>query len=462
MIEQLNLDTMDIEKFCVTDNAANMVKAIRESRYLERYPCDIHTLNLCVDNTFDQTDGMNNVNKKCKALSKLTHQSTSVANEQLKTTCKRLGIKYKKLKNPNDTRWNSQYTNLESVLYLKTALQTLANEDETDLWSSLALTAAEWKMVQGAVTVLKPFLLATKAWEAEKTPTINLVIERVYTMHQDLTDFCNNPRNCRLDLISHSFILLILYLSRYGIMFARNLQTNLEMRFPDRGMDRLERCVGNYLDPRFKGIHLSLFAQLGPTKQRMVERWGVQDEAVLEGVQVAADLSLSPTSKLLMGRRETLQQEGSALEQEMINYEKRFGNPGRNAAILMWWNLNKEELPLLSKIARIVLSIPASSAKSERVFSTGGNVVTAKRSRLLPTKAEDLIILKENRSKVEEFKRTTKLKIDDEDNDAFSKINVHITEGHIDEVLNLEADDDDSFEDLDDEDNDEEISLEEV
>ena len=55
---------------------------------------------------------------------------------------------------------------------------------------------------------------------------------------------------------------------------------------------------------------------------------GVQDVPVLEGVQVGADLSLSPTSKLLMGRKETLQQEGSALEREMVNYEKRFGNPG--------------------------------------------------------------------------------------------------------------------------------------
>ena len=89
-------------------------------------------------------------------------------------------------------------------------------------------------------------------------------------------------------------------------------------------------------------------------------------------------------------------------------------------------------------------------------------MVTAKRGRLLPTKAEDMIIQKENRSKVEEFKRTTKLKIDDEDTDAFSKINVQITEGHTEEVLDLEADDDDSFEDLDDEDEDNEISLKEV
>ena len=135
------------------------------------------------------------------------------------------------------------------------------------------------------------------------------------------------------------------------------------------------------------------------------------------------------------------------------------GCAGRNADILTWWRLNQEELPLLSKIARTVLSIPASSAKSERVFSTGGNVVTAKRSRLLPSKAEDLIILKENRSKVEEFKKYTKLKIDDEDADAFGKIKVQIKEGHNKEVQNLEADD--SFEIFDEEEEDK-ITLEDV
>ena len=34
----------------------------------------------------------------------MTHQSTSVANQQLKDKCKETGIKYKKLQNPNDTR----------------------------------------------------------------------------------------------------------------------------------------------------------------------------------------------------------------------------------------------------------------------------------------------------------------------------------------------------------------------
>ena len=138
----------------------------------------------------------------------MTHQSTSVANQQLKDKCKEMGIKYKKLQNPNDTRWNSQLTNMESVLHLKTVIQALCEEDETDTWSAHSLTLAEWKLLQGAVTVLKPFLVATKAWEAEKTPTMNLAIERIYTLHEGLNEFTSNPRNCR-----------------YGIGFARVLQT---------------------------------------------------------------------------------------------------------------------------------------------------------------------------------------------------------------------------------------------
>ena len=54
-------------------------------------------------------------------------------------------------------------------------------------------------------------------------------------------------------------------------------------------------------------------------------------------------------------------------------------------------------------MAKRILAIPASSAKSERVFSTGGNIVTAKRNRLAPKNVENLIKIKETMSKVEDF-----------------------------------------------------------
>ena len=43
----------------------------------------------------------------------------------------------------------------------------------------------------------------------------------------------------------------------------------------------------------------------------------------------------------------------------------------------------KEKFPRLSCIALGVLSIPASSASSERAFSSSGNTITKKRSRLI-------------------------------------------------------------------------------
>ena len=68
----------------------------------------------------------------------------------------------------------------------------------------------------------------------------------------------------------------------------------------------------------------------------------------------------------------------SGLEQEMRRYEAS-GNPGRNVDVLDFWKQNQDVFPLLAKMARIVLAIPASSAKSESVFSTGGLIVTPRR-----------------------------------------------------------------------------------
>ena len=60
-------------------------------------------------------------------------------------------------------------------------------------------------------------------------------------------------------------------------------------------------------------------------------------------------------------------------------------------------------LPLLASLAKRILTIPASSSKSERVFSTGGNIVTAKRNRLSPKNVESLIVIKENMAMVNDF-----------------------------------------------------------
>ncbi|KAK6485750.1 zinc finger BED domain-containing protein 1-like [Huso huso] len=63
---------------------------------------------------------------------------------------------------------------------------------------------------------------------------------------------------------------------------------------------------------------------------------------------------------------------------------------------LAWWKVHQISFPLLSKLARKYLCIPATSSPSERVFSTSGNVVTCHRSCLKPAMVNMLVFLAKN------------------------------------------------------------------
>ena len=64
--------------------------------------------------------------------------------------------------------------------------------------------------------------------------------------------------------------------------------------------------------------------------------------------------------------------------------------------VLDWWKNNAERFPSISRLARQLLCIPASSVPSERVFSVSGNIVTKKRANLKPDNVNMLVFLNKN------------------------------------------------------------------
>lgn len=60
---------------------------------------------------------------------------------------------------------------------------------------------------------------------------------------------------------------------------------------------------------------------------------------------------------------------------------------------LVWWRQHEVNFPLVAKLAKKYLCIPATSSASERVFSTSGNIVTCKRSCLKPERVDQLVFL---------------------------------------------------------------------
>lgn len=61
-----------------------------------------------------------------------------------------------------------------------------------------------------------------------------------------------------------------------------------------------------------------------------------------------------------------------------------------------WWSKNENRFPILSKMARKYLAIPATSTPSERLFSDAGNLMTVRRTSLSPSTFEHLLFLKRN------------------------------------------------------------------
>jgi len=75
------------------------------------------------------------------------------------------------------------------------------------------------------------------------------------------------------------------------------------------------------------------------------------------------------------------------LKEDMISF---------NQCPFNWWLNKKNKYPILAKMARINLAIPATSTSSERLFSDAGNLLSAKRARINSELFQHIMFLKRN------------------------------------------------------------------
>ena len=118
LIRELKLESSNIKKYSVNDNASNQRKAICESDFLKEYSCDVHTMNLLIVDTFDEYDEMNPILDKCQSIAKVPKYSQG-ALEELKSECKTVGIPFYMPKKYPVIRWNSHNYCIFSIHILK-------------------------------------------------------------------------------------------------------------------------------------------------------------------------------------------------------------------------------------------------------------------------------------------------------------------------------------------------------
>ena len=86
-----------------------------------------------------------------------------------------------------------------------------------------------------------------------------------------------------------------------------------------------------------------------------------------------------------------------SIDEEIIKYIEKQEMIDTSVDLLHYWFRRRNELPLLSMIARNILVIPASSSEIERKFSSFNSldIITKKRNRLKKETVKDLMIVVE-------------------------------------------------------------------
>ena len=63
---------------------------------------------------------------------------------------------------------------------------------------------------------------------------------------------------------------------------------------------------------------------------------------------------------------------------------------------LNWWRKHESQLPMMARLAKNILCVPATSTPSERLFSKAGILVNKKRATLKSSKIDMMLFLNAN------------------------------------------------------------------
>lgn len=318
------------------------------------------------------------------------------------------------------TRWWSTLAMLMRLLRLRPQLAYMVAENM--LSKDVNLTAQQWRIVEQITKVLIPFKEVQILMEGEKYVTSSLIpglISLVRKGLQDALSDCNNLQ-CVTDL-------------------AAKMMKKFEEDFGTGDIDtvfREHQSLG--VNNRLKGFPLKVMmcAALDPRIKNLTgipkggdrdDVWESIHEMLLRNWRNEQDRTRkSPTVTVRSLPRDTSipdlwasddecdvpadDQEDLKMHQR-IDYEineykkaarlemrvsKFGGSSGGFTNPLVWWKDDCLAYPLLSRLARKLLCIPATSAPSERVFSVAGLTISNLRSRLRPDNAACLVFLKEN------------------------------------------------------------------
>lgn len=271
------------------------------------------------------------------------------------------------LKNSTPTRWHSVLALLESFNSQKAAINKLLSKDKK---YDLILSDEEDLVIFKLQEFLQKFKDGVNCMSGDKYVSLSLCLVLRTEIEEILTE---DPKD-------HYLVAKL----------KQNMTRRLEYRFPVTDI----LITASLLDPRFQNLKRvdSFLNEKFLTKSEFLKK---QFQSLIgEEFFQSSITQTSSSSKILnLAKKHST---NSSLHSDIDKECHILFSLTSDQDALMFWKEKSSAMPVLTKLARKVLCIPATSTPSERVFSVAGLTITNKRSNLAPQNVNKIIFIHDN------------------------------------------------------------------
>ena len=238
---------------------------------------------------------------------------------------------------------------MERLLELKRIVNIVTSEGNT-----IVLSCDDWGAIEMIVPLLNVWRDAATNLSAEKYPTLGIYLLTFRALVR-MTEEYECEDNTILYCMKKAFV------------------DDMERRMNPT----IQAITAAFLDPRLKETELLLDEEREEAKKWIIEQLIAQVPITKEVLEPPKKLQ-NVLSRYRTSRTKTQLLPRQLIEKCLCQYEEL------EAAELETNPLEclYEQLPLLAGVARMLLCVPASSAPSERVFSTAGRICTPLRASM--------------------------------------------------------------------------------
>lgn len=381
----------------VSDSASNNILST-EILVCDWQPCIAHRINTVVTTALNNNVSSLDILKKCRKIYKfllfkkkdlddaaneeanqvienlsefLDLEASSIEDDGLVCTPARTDSKSKRIKIDVQTRWNSTYLMLKSVLDLETRITSVLSKHKK---RDLDFKDSEILLMKKLLSILQPFYNATLAASKSvmESSVVRLVFE-ILGLHRHL-EVCELGEN---DEQMSSFLI--------------SLKTNLIQKIEISNEMLVSVLLDPYMkdSPYFKNYLLKNRKDAFDLIVDLLDKYHLRDCQ-----QPEQDATSFPPKE--SWRREFREAQPADLQSENFlqniqTYLKT--NFPASTNVTGYWKMNSGPL---SKLAEIILSMPFSSVSPERTFSCAGSIITSKRNCLSPNNVKMLMFINRN------------------------------------------------------------------